>query len=249
MSSTRRNLCEQVVHDLGLRIVSGVIEPGDAIPQEWTLCEQMGVSRTVVREAVKSLAAKGLIESRAKRGTIVRPMYDWNHLDHDVIGWQAGADESGLNLVRLTEFRQAVEPKAAAMAAERATSEAIERIEDAWKEMDRTAGNDVEGFLAADIRFHTEIMQATGNPFFSPVANVIGASLEASLRVTNCLPPDNIPSVPLHEKVLQAIRDRQAMAAHDAMLSMLMDAANRIDRALAKSASLDQDAPKEGENG
>ncbi|WP_044257292.1 FadR/GntR family transcriptional regulator [Rhodopirellula sp. SWK7] len=249
MSRTRRNLCEQVVHDLGGRIVSGGIDPGDAIPQEWTLCERMGVSRTVIREAIKSLAAKGLIESRAKRGTIVRPTNDWNHLDPDVISWRARSDESGQNLIRLTEFRQAVEPKAAAMAAERASTTELERIGEAWEEMDRTAGNDVEAFLAADIRFHTEIMQATGNPFFSPVANVIGASLEASLRVTNCLPPDNIPSVPLHEKVLRALVDHRPMAAHDAMLSMLLDAAKRIERAIQKTADANEDhrsTPRDG---
>ncbi|MCM2371173.1 FadR/GntR family transcriptional regulator [Aporhodopirellula aestuarii] len=243
MARTRRNLCEQVVHDLGFRIVMGEIRVGDAIPQEWTLCEQMGVSRTVIREAIKSLAAKGLVESRAKRGTIVRPTSDWNHLDPAIIQWQAGTDDDGRNLVRLTEFRQAVEPRAAAMAAERASEQEMQQIREAWEEMDRTAGNDVEGFLAADIRFHSEIMQATGNPFFAPVANVIGASLESSLRVTNCLPSDNLSSVPLHETVLKAICDRQPQVAEGAMLSMLQDAGKRIQRAIATTAKAKSQAP------
>ena len=77
-SRARRNLCGQVIDDLGCQILAGEVKPGDALPQEWTLCDQMGVSRTVVREAIKSLAAKGLVESRAKRGTIVRPARSWN---------------------------------------------------------------------------------------------------------------------------------------------------------------------------
>ena len=113
ISRSRRNLCGQVVYDLGCRILAGEVKPGDPLPQEWTLCDQMGVSRTVVREAIKSLAAKGLVESRAKRGTIVRPARVWNYLDPEVLDWQARADVDGRHLFHLTELRQTIEPPAA----------------------------------------------------------------------------------------------------------------------------------------
>ena len=180
MANTPRNLCGQVVDDLGCRILAGKVQPGDALPQEWTLCDQLGVSRTVVREAIKSLAAKGLVESRAKRGTIVRPARAWNYLDPQVLDWQVRADEDGRHLTQLTELRQTIEPPAAAMAAKRATDEQLRRIAQACEEMARTA-DDVEDFLTADIQFHVEILHATGNPFFAPIANVISASLASSL--------------------------------------------------------------------
>jgi DNA-binding FadR family transcriptional regulator len=227
----RRNLCGQVVHDLGSQILAGEVKPGDLLPQESTLCDQMGVSRTVVREAIKSLAAKGLVESRAKRGTIVRPAKSWNYLDPEVLEWQARSDASGRHLFHLTEFRQTIEPMAAAMAAQRASAEELQLISQACEEMEQTADN-LEEFLAADLRFHTEILHATGNPFFAPVANVISTSLESSLRVTNRQPADNRASVPVHQKVMKAICARKPTKARAAMQSLLTDAADRIERVL-----------------
>ena len=233
ITRSRRNLCGQVVHDLGCQILAGDVKPGEPLPQETTLCDQMGVSRTVVREAIKSLAAKGLVESRAKRGTIVLSPRSWNYLDSDVLEWQTHSDAGGRQLFYLTEFRQAIEPAAAALAAQRAGEDEIQLICEACEEMERTA-DDVEAFLAADLRFHTEILHATGNPFFSPVANVISASLESSLRVTNCQPADNHASVPVHQKVLKAICARKPRNAQAAMRSLLSDAAERIEKALGE---------------
>ena len=231
IAQSRRNLCGQVVHDLGCRILAGDVKPGAPLPQEPTLCEQMGVSRTVIREAIKSLAAKGLVESRPKRGTIVRPAKFWNYLDPEVLSWQGQADESGRQLFYLTEFRQSVEPAAAAMAAERASENELQLITGACEEMERTV-DCVEAFMAADLRFHTEILHATGNPFFAPVANVISVSLESSLRVTNRQPSDNRTSVPLHQKVMKAICARKPARAKAAMQALLGDAADRIESAV-----------------
>ncbi len=230
----RRNLCGQVVDDLGRRILAGEVQPGEPLPQEWTLCDQMGVSRTVVREAIKSLAAKGLVDSRAKRGTVVRPSRAWNYLDPEVLQWQVGADAEG-HLFHLVELRRTIEPAAASMAAERATEESLKLISDVFEDMRRSAGN-VEDFLAADIRFHVEILHAAGNPFFMPIANVISTSLESSLRVTNRQPEDNYASVPVHAKVLKAICARKAKAAQAAMRALLNDAVGRIESALGRGS-------------
>lgn len=231
---SRRNLCGQVIYDLGCRILAGQVEPGSALPQEWTLCEEMGVSRTVVREAIKSLAAKGLVESRPKRGTIVRPARSWNYLDAEVLDWQAEADVDGHHLSHLTEFRQTIEPAAAAMAAERATEEQLASIVAAYDEMEGSADS-VKAFLAADLTFHVEILHATGNPFFAPVANVISVSLESSLRVTNRQAEDNAASIPVHRKVMKAICDRKPTRAQAAMQSLLGDAMARIDRVFTQA--------------
>jgi DNA-binding FadR family transcriptional regulator len=231
ISRSRRNLCGQVVDDLGRRILAGEVKPGEPLPQEWTLCDQMGVSRTVVREAIKSLAAKGLVESRAKRGTIVRPERVWNYLDPQVLEWQAIVDVDGQHLFHLTELRTTIEPPAAGMAAERGTDESLRLISQAFEEMERTADS-VEDFLTADIQFHVEILHATGNPFFAPIANVISASLESSLRLTNRQPADNHASVPVHQKVKRAICSRKPASAQSAMRSLLNEAAERIDSAL-----------------
>lgn len=190
----------------------------------------MGVSRTVVREAIKSLAAKGLVESRAKRGTIVLPPRAWNYLDPDVLDWQSRADVDGRHLIHLTELRQTIEPAAAALAAERASEDELNLISDACEEMAQTA-HSVEDFLVADRRFHTEILHATGNPFFSPVANVISVTLEASLRVTNRQPDENRASVHLHRKVMKAVCSRNANRARSAMTALLSDAARRMELA------------------
>jgi DNA-binding FadR family transcriptional regulator len=228
---SRRNLCGQVVHDLGCRIVAGEVKPGEPLPQELTLCDQMDVSRTVIREAIKSLAAKGLVDSRAKRGTIVRPARSWNYLDPEVLDWQARTDLDGRYLFHLTELRQTIEPVAAGMAAKRATNDELCLIAEACEEMTRTVDS-VEDFLAADIRFHVEILHATGNPFFAPVANVISTTLESSLRVTNRQAADNLASVPVHQKVMKAICARQSTKAQAAMRALLSDAKARIERAL-----------------
>lgn len=225
-----RNLFGQVVHNLGRQILAGSIRPGDPLPQETALCDQMGVSRTVIREAIKSLAAKGLVESRAKRGTIVLPARSWNYLDPDVLQWQTDSDVNGQQLSFLTEFRQALEPVAAALAAERASDAQLQAISSACSDME-IATESVETFLAADLRFHTAILHATGNPFFAPVANVISASLESSLRVTNRQPADNRDSVPVHQDVMNAICARDSSAAEQAMRALLRDAAQRIENA------------------
>ncbi|GAA5510840.1 FadR/GntR family transcriptional regulator [Novipirellula caenicola] len=226
-SGLRRNLCGQVVHDLGQRILAGQWEPGTALPQEVSLCESMGVSRTVIREAIKSLAAKGLVESKAKRGTIVQPPNCWNYLDPEVLAWQTRADGDGKLLSYLTEFRQTIEPAAASFAATRGSDEHLDHIKEAFEQMERST-EDVEAFLAADTEFHTSILRATGNPFFAPVANLISVALQGSLRVTNRQPSDNRVSIPVHEKVMKAIIERKPRAARAAMKAHLDEAAERI---------------------
>src|ERR1700733_1503632 len=120
--SLRRNVHSQVADRIGLGILRGDIVPGDALPSEMRICEMLDVSRTVVREAIRMLTGKGLVESRAKSGTRVRPPEEWNHLDPDVLRWQLQTTDVDTYLAKLFQLRNAVEPAATAMAAGAATA-------------------------------------------------------------------------------------------------------------------------------
>src|SRR5205809_5241457 len=124
-----QSLHGRIVHAIGRRILSGDLRPGDLLPAE----PDLGASRTVVREAVKVLAAKGLVESRPKTGTRVRPRDAWNLLDPDVLAWQREGASPAQFLRKLTEVRRIVEPAAAELAAERASSRELAGVEDAYR--------------------------------------------------------------------------------------------------------------------
>src|SRR6266508_3486723 len=130
----RRGLHGAVVHEIGMRILNGELMPGDALPDNGLVDEQ-AVSRTVVREAIKVLAAKGLVESRPKIGTLVRPRRDWNLLDPDVLAWQIEAGLDARFLEQALELRRMIEPGAARLAAERATDEQVAALFEAYEAM------------------------------------------------------------------------------------------------------------------
>ena len=109
----RRGLHGEVVHTIGLQIVSGHLRPGDPLPPEDELTSDLAVSRTVLREAVRVLAAKGLVLARPKTGTRVRERSDWNILDPDVLSWRAEAGYDQKLYEETTEVRLAIEPLAA----------------------------------------------------------------------------------------------------------------------------------------
>src|SRR5262245_29439113 len=110
-----RTMHGHVVDAIGRDVVAGRIAPGASLPPEPLLCAQLGVSRGVLREAVKALAAKGLVEPRPRTGTRVRLPEDWNLLDRDVLAWQAASDQKTL-IRHLTEVRALIEPAVAQFA-------------------------------------------------------------------------------------------------------------------------------------
>lgn len=167
------NLREQVLNAIGSRIISGELNPGDVLPKEDTLSEQYGVSRTVIREAVKGLAARGLVESRPKVGTIIRPRGDWQMLDPSVLEWVATSKPDGKFLLDLAEVRLAVEPPMAALAARNATDEDIENINVAFQALEAVEESDEEGWARADLEFHTVIVSACHNEFLAYIVRAI----------------------------------------------------------------------------
>ncbi len=220
---SRRSLHGQVAHEIGARIIRGELAPGDTLPNEADLSVELGVSRTALREAIKLLAAKGLVESRPKTGTRIRPRSSWNMLDPDVLSWLVsdGAFEDYAD--DLFEMRRVIEPAAAAIAAKRGDKAAIAEIEKAYADM-VAVGEDVEAGVNPDLRFHQGILDATGNEFIAPLGALIDSALATSFRISSSRPGAKINSLPRHEAVLKAIIAGNSERARKAMEVLLSDA-------------------------
>jgi DNA-binding FadR family transcriptional regulator len=227
----KRTLSERLAEELGRDIVEGRLRPGDPLPGEEVLLARFDVSRTVLREALQTLTAKGLLETRQRRGTSIRPRADWSQLDSTLLGWHARLPPEHPALRQLMEMRRIVEPPAAALAAARSSPEGQARIAAAYEGMAQ-AGEDVEAFILADLEFHTTILEASGNQFLLPMAHAIRATLLASLRLTNPRAEENRQvSLPLHAAILQAILHGDEEGAMTAMREHLEDTERRHSRA------------------
>jgi GntR family transcriptional regulator, galactonate operon transcriptional repressor len=235
----KRTLSDQLADDLGQEIVRGSLRPGDALPSEESLLARFGVSRTVLREALQVLAAKGLLEARPRRGTSIRPYSAWSRLDPVLLEWHARLPADHPMLPQLMEVRRIVEPSAAALAARRAGSDDRERIASAYAGME-AAGEDVEAFIRSDLEFHTAILEASGNQFLLPLAHAIRATLLASLRLTNPYAEENRKvSLPLHAAILEGILKGDEEVAAVAMKNHLEDTERRRNRAMKAGTSDD----------
>lgn len=210
---------DAVAH-IARKILRGRLKAGASLPTEPEIGAELGVSRTVVREAVKTLAAKGLVVTGPRLGTRVRPVPDWNLFDPDVIGWRVAAGVDAKFLEDVVELRLAIEPMAARLAAKRADGEAIGRIAAAYARMeDAVAGKG--GYLAADLDFHQSILIAAGNQFVSAFAPLLGALLGVSFRHSVKSRESARASLPLHEAVLRAIEKRKQTAAEKALTLLI----------------------------
>jgi DNA-binding FadR family transcriptional regulator len=212
----KRNLFAHVVDSLGARIVGGALRPGDTLPNEAELGRALGASRSVVREAVKTLAGKGLVEPRARTGTRVLAPMHWNLLDADVLGWRCAAMPQDRFFGELFEIRRMIEPQAAAYAAERRTEADLSELAAACAEMEEAAASGI----GADLRFHRAVLAAGHNDLLLQMGSVIAAGLEASYRIC---PSSYDVFVPQHRRVFEAIRDRKASLARDRMERLLVE--------------------------
>lgn len=178
------NLTQQVADTIGNAIINGEYGEHNPVPSEAVLCEQLQVSRSAAREAVKSLAAKGLITSRARQGIRVLPESEWNLFDADVLRWMRDSNPSLELLREFTELRVAVEPEAAMLAAQRQNSEKIANIGAALDRM-KQAESGLDDPLESDIAFHLSILDASENRFFTQLGRIIDTTLRVSIRFTN----------------------------------------------------------------
>ena len=236
---SRRGLHGQLVHDIGVRIVKGELAPGRIV--DTTATEQeFGVSRTVVREAVKVLAAKGLVDSIPKRGTVVRDRASWNALDPDVVAWQFEDPPNADALRALHEVRLIFEPAGARLAAERADPADLAALGAAMTAMRAHHGN-VEAVIVDDVRLHRAILTATHNPLMPAFESLIEAGLRARNRLT--LSAIAGPSyLERHAAVVEAIVRHDPAGAEAAMRSLLEQAAADDRRVTAESTHGSGDA-------
>lgn len=227
------SLSSQVAREIGRRIVAGTHAPGSLLEDEGSLAVRYQVSRSVVRDAIKVLVGKGLLEVRRGIGTRVRPRSQWGLLDDDVMAWTQSAPPSTERLIQLLEIRQVIEPKAARWAAERATPKAIGEIEAAIEKMESEQG-EVMQFVAADASFHRAILHAANNEFLSAMEGLIFSALLSSIQLTNSDPRDNKDSIPYHRRVFEAIKKAKANTAEKAMSALLQDALERLQQRVGK---------------
>ncbi|WP_426285478.1 FadR/GntR family transcriptional regulator [Luteibacter sp. E-22] len=220
-AASARNLHAQVIEDIGGSIVGGVLRPGDALPGESQLAGQMEVSRTVLREALKVLASKGLIETRQKTGMRVRDPSYWNHLDADVLAWRCATMPTDDFVEKLVEMREIIEPAAVMAAARRRDPAQLETIAEALEAMEEA--EDLDTWAEADLRFHEAVLAATNNELLSSLFAVIETAL-ATFFVMSARNAKNFKySLPQHRAVYEAIRRRRPNEAAAAMHSMIAD--------------------------
>ena len=220
MQPAARRIHGTIAHDLGVDIVTGRYEPGETLPGEIEFAHSLGVSRSAYREAVRMLAAKGLVESRTKTGTRVSERSRWNMLDPEVLAW-AFVNEPPEPFVRsLFEMRLIVEPAAAALAATRRTEPQLARMRQALEGMGRHGLSTPEG-RQADQDFHSLILLATGN---EPLAS-LSSTITAAVRWTTAFKyrKNAVPRDPLddHGAVFAAIAAGDAAQAREAMTALV----------------------------
>jgi DNA-binding FadR family transcriptional regulator len=217
---SKERLHGSIAREIGVAIVSGRIEPGETLDNEIDSSEQMSVSRTAYREAVRILAAKGLVESRPKLGTRVCARSAWHLLDPEVLAWFFESQPSQDFVVGLFELRLIIEPEAAALAAQRRTTADLAQLRAALQSMERHGLANAEG-QSADREFHDAILAATRNPALQALSSSIGAAVRWTTifkQRKRRLPRDPLPD---HWRVFDAIAAGGADAARTAMQDLV----------------------------
>jgi DNA-binding FadR family transcriptional regulator len=217
----------EVTRTIGIDIITGRYPEGTSLPRDAELTAMFDVSRTVLRESVKTLSAKGLLNSKAGVGTRVRERSAWNMFDPDVLAWHL---EAGINkrfLRDLADIRLAVEPRAAALAAERRKEATVAVLRNSIDRMRSFASDSIE-FADADLRLHLDVATASANPFMRSIGAVIEAALRTSFRLS--APTEEREreiTIAAHERIVDAIADRDAEAASAAMTNVIFNGLRR----------------------
>ncbi|HEV8330013.1 MAG TPA: FadR/GntR family transcriptional regulator [Steroidobacteraceae bacterium] len=209
-----------IAQDLGVQILSGRYQPGDVLKREIDASVRLKVSRTPYREAVRMLAAKGLVESRPKIGTRVSPRSRWHLLDPDVLSWifEFGPDDA--LLASLFELRKIVEPHAAALAATRRQQDDLRTMQRALEDMARHTLQ-VEAGRIADQEFHSALLRASGNPFLISLTSGVSAAITWTTIFKQRRGALSRDSLPDHARVYAAVAAGDAPAAHAAMARLI----------------------------
>ncbi len=209
-----------IARDLGIAIAAGELRPGDTLPGEVASSVQLSVSRTAYREAVRILAAKGMVESRTRTGTRVSARSRWNILDPEVLGWFLQTRPSESFVRDLFEVRLMVEPPAAALAAERRTGAQLQAMTTALATMDQLKLSTETG-RAADRAFHHAILEATQNEAVMALSSSVCAAVRWTTLFKQRVQVAPRDPMPEHLLVLEAIVAQDARAAHAAMTDLV----------------------------
>lgn len=209
-----------IARDIGIRIVSGRYRPGDTLSGEVAAADELNVSRTAYREAVRILSAKGLVESRPKTGTRISEQSKWHLLDPDILSWIFEHEPDDALVASLFELRKIVEPQAALFAAERRSDAQIERMARALDGMAEHTLTTEAGRMA-DQDFHATLLEAAANPFLTTLTSGVGAAVSWTTLFKqrhNPLPRDPLPD---HRAVFDAVAAGDAEGAHQAMADLV----------------------------
>ena len=209
---SRSNLHDRIVEALGTRIVIGEFAEGSTLPTEDGLAAQLGVSRNAVREAMKVLASKGLLEIKPKTGTRVLPTAEWNLLDRDVLAWHAHSELKLTRAFELVEFRLVVEPRASFLAARRSTPAEIDVIEEGCALLESCIGRP-DLVAVRDIAFHRSIHQASHNALLNHLGSLTASLMQIQVVMTTQEPGSFEHGLPLHRQLTEAIKARDANLA------------------------------------
>lgn len=209
-----------IARELGIRIVSGKYPPGDTLDGEIEASGHLKVSRTAYREAVRILAAKGLVESRPKIGTRVTPRTQWHMLDPDVLSWIFDFEPGEDLIAGLFELRKIVEPPVAALAALRRTDYHLETLSTALEAMKRHTLAVAAGRLA-DQEFHAALLDATGNAFLISLTRSVAAAVAWTTIFKQRSARPMRDAIPDHERVYIAVKNQDREAAQSAMTSLV----------------------------
>lgn len=221
-----RGLHGRVVDELGLKILSGRLEAGAIVDTE-ELAAEYDVSRTVVREALKVLAGKGLIDARPRRGTFVRERMNWNLLDPDVLRWQFDSVTDLSILEKLHEVRVMVEPAAAQLAAIRRSDDDLVVLFAALDAMSKGSA-EADEIEEADLQFHLGLIAATHNELIEQLSIIIGIGLSARDQFVHSHRVSIERGLEMHRQILLAVEQRDPVAARDRMVELLESAASDV---------------------
>lgn len=233
-----RSPAASMAEDLGLEILNGSVRPGEKLATELVLCGRYGVSRTVAREALQALAAKGLIASRPRVGAVVCSVEDWHFLDADIIRWTESLGEDCQFYDAILEARIFLEPQFASIAAIRASPDDLETIERAVVGMETAvdAGN-LEAFHSADLEFHLGILHATHNIVLRRFGDLLRAAMRTGFRKSVANKPVSNSSLRLHRETYEAIRNRNPEHARECLHKLALDLEESLD--VGRSGTID----------
>ncbi len=206
-------LHSQVTRALAVRVIQADRASQPLIfPNEAELCHQLGVSRTIIREAVKVLADKGMVAVRPRLGTRARPRAEWNQLDPDILGWQAQLGPDGPFLRDLCEVRLAIEPVASGFAALRARSEEVARIRQCLEQMEAGTGDAVD----LDLEFHAAVVAASHNTLLEQLSASVRQPFRTALSFTTRLRASEALALTTRRELYEAIDRRDPLKARTA---------------------------------